>query len=371
MKHKAIILNAGNGTRMGFYTQDKPKCMTPLAPKETILSHQLKALKALPMEEVIITTGKYHHRIIDYVQGVNEEIPLPYAVRFVYTDLHQSTNYIYSLHTLAQDGCDFQDCIVWLLHGDLIFTPTLLLEMSAKIQETARSYVVCNHLLPLPEKDFKAVLHTYPSETSEDSEHSETLEHSETSETSEHSESSETLEHSEFLEHSEHSKSLGHSESSKLCESWELCESSPKTTDKNTDKNFSDTTIAEIGVSTFHNAIACQPLYGLQSEDWLLWQREIAVFCTRGEVNCYGECALNPLLQKETLKLYPFDTTLFCQEIDTPEDLKTVLCAIETLEEFAQFKEREQLDKEKVLAEKEALKQQAVHKLYEEFIFPR
>lgn len=84
-------------------------------------------------------------------------------------------------------------------------------------------------------------------------------------------------------------------------------------------------TISAIGIEYFDNAYACQPVYYMKREDWKAWLNQIKVFCENKDTKCYAEKALNPLLEKREIKLYPHDIkNLLCQEIDTPIDLETV-----------------------------------------------
>lgn len=84
-----------------------------------------------------------------------------------------------------------------------------------------------------------------------------------------------------------------------------------------------DGRITKVGVDFFNSAVAAQPLYKLQKEDWLVWLREIETFCERGETSCYAENAFNQISDRCTI--YPLDVrNALCAEIDTPEDLAVV-----------------------------------------------
>ena len=49
---KARILNSGLGSQTGVLTAEHPKCMTEISSRETILSHQLRQIADVVMEEV-------------------------------------------------------------------------------------------------------------------------------------------------------------------------------------------------------------------------------------------------------------------------------------------------------------------------------
>ena len=62
---RAVILSAGKGSRLYPHTEDKPKCLLPLAGR-TLLEWQLDALYAAGVEEMTIVTG-FHHQLVDDV----------------------------------------------------------------------------------------------------------------------------------------------------------------------------------------------------------------------------------------------------------------------------------------------------------------
>jgi len=53
---KAIILSAGQGSRLGHLTDDKPKCLIEFNGR-TLLDRQLDALTANGVEEIVVVTG--------------------------------------------------------------------------------------------------------------------------------------------------------------------------------------------------------------------------------------------------------------------------------------------------------------------------
>ena len=144
---KALILNSGLGTRMGVLTSEHPKCMTEIFPGETILSRQLKQLTDAGIEEVIITTGYAENVLMNYCRNLDYDL----NIKFVNNPEYKSTNYIYSIY-LAREFLKDDDLI--LLHGDLVFEN----EVIDKVLNASRSVMTVSSTLPLPEKDFKAVI---------------------------------------------------------------------------------------------------------------------------------------------------------------------------------------------------------------------
>ena len=145
---KALILNSGLGSRMGVVTKEHPKCMTDLNDRETILSRQLQLLCDAGITEVVITTGYYHQTLEDYCNSLG--LSLQYT--FVLNPIYDKTNYIYSIYC-AKEVLRDQDIL--LLHGDLVFEESVLRDLLA----FKDSCMKVSSTVPLPEKDFKAVIH--------------------------------------------------------------------------------------------------------------------------------------------------------------------------------------------------------------------
>lgn len=144
---KALILNSGLGQRMGVVTNEHPKCMTEISPKNTILSRQLRMLVSFGVEEVVMTTGYYDKVLVEYCEALH----LPLKFTFVNNPLYDKTNYIYSIYCAKEQ---LKDDDVLLMHGDLVFESQV---MEAVI-DSPMSCMTVSSTLPLPEKDFKAVV---------------------------------------------------------------------------------------------------------------------------------------------------------------------------------------------------------------------
>lgn len=146
-KMKSLILNSGLGHRMGVLTSEHPKCMTEISVGETILSRQLKLLAEAGISSVVMTTGYYDGVLEEYCRSLD----LPLNITFVKNPEYADTNYIYSIY-LARELID--DDII-LMHGDLVFERSVLDDVIA----SKSSCMTVSSTLPLPEKDFKAVIH--------------------------------------------------------------------------------------------------------------------------------------------------------------------------------------------------------------------
>ncbi len=145
---KALILNSGLGHRMGVLTSEHPKCMTEISSRDTILSRQLKLISAAGINEVVMTTGYFDEVLVNYCHSL--DLPLHYT--FVNNPIYDQTNYIYSIYC-AREFLRDEDIV--LLHGDLVFEPSVLEDLLA----CPNSCMKVSSTIPLPEKDFKAVVY--------------------------------------------------------------------------------------------------------------------------------------------------------------------------------------------------------------------
>lgn len=144
---KAVILNSGVGSRMGELTRHAPKCFAPLDDGTCILDRQLRQLLTNNIRDIVITTGPFEGMI---EQRVTRKFPDAH-VTYICNPQYAVTNYIYSLY-LAREVLHGP---LLLLHGDLVFEQSVL----NRVLQSERSVMVCDTLLPLPQKDFKAVVH--------------------------------------------------------------------------------------------------------------------------------------------------------------------------------------------------------------------
>ena len=131
---------------MGVLTSEHPKCMTEISARDTILSHQLRQLKDIGVTDVVMTTGLFDQVLVNYC----ESLDLGLNFTFVKNPVYDRTNYIYSIYC-ARDQLDDD---VLLMHGDLVFEN----EVIDKVIESETSCMTVSSTLPLPAKDFKAVI---------------------------------------------------------------------------------------------------------------------------------------------------------------------------------------------------------------------
>ena len=144
---KALILNSGLGHRMGVLTSEHPKCMTEISSTDTILSRQLRLISQAGIKEVVMTTGYFDSILVNYCHSLH----LPLHFTFINNPLYRETNYIYSIYCAREA---LKDDDILLMHGDLVFEASVLDD----ILRFEHSCMKVSSTLPLPDKDFKAVV---------------------------------------------------------------------------------------------------------------------------------------------------------------------------------------------------------------------
>jgi L-glutamine-phosphate cytidylyltransferase len=116
---KAVILAAGQGTRIRSVHGEHPKCLIEVD-NTTILDHQFKALSMVGINDVAIVVGYEKEQIIAHINARNL---LTQKIHFIDNPAFAITNNIYSLW-LALDWLGGDNFIV--LNADVIFDPEIL-----------------------------------------------------------------------------------------------------------------------------------------------------------------------------------------------------------------------------------------------------
>jgi len=117
---KAVILAAGQGTRIRSVHGEHPKCLIEVD-NATILDHQLDALYKSGITDVTIVVGYEKEQIINHVRG--RKLSRAQRVHFVENPAFAITNNIYSLW-LALNWVRGDSFIV--LNADVIFDADVL-----------------------------------------------------------------------------------------------------------------------------------------------------------------------------------------------------------------------------------------------------
>ena len=117
---KALILAAGQGTRIRSVHGERPKCLI-LVDGRTILDHQLHSLRMAGIHEVGIVVGYQGDQIIQHLRDSHQD--RLQSLSFIDNPFFAATNNIYSLW-LARDwlGTDSFVC----LNADVVYDPCIL-----------------------------------------------------------------------------------------------------------------------------------------------------------------------------------------------------------------------------------------------------
>lgn len=117
---KAVILAAGQGTRIRSVHGERPKCLIEVD-NTTILDHQLEALSRVGITDVAIVVGYEQEQIINHVTSRKPSIAQ--RIRFIENPAFAITNNVYSLW-LALEWAKGESFIV--LNADVIFDADVL-----------------------------------------------------------------------------------------------------------------------------------------------------------------------------------------------------------------------------------------------------
>ena len=110
---KAIILAAGQGSRMGPETQHKPKCMIEYKGR-SLINHTINTMRSCGVNDIIIVNG--------YKKEILESHLCDEKVKFFTNMRFEKTNMV---HTLFCAESDMNDDIL-ISYGDIIFSKNVL-----------------------------------------------------------------------------------------------------------------------------------------------------------------------------------------------------------------------------------------------------
>src|ERR1041385_1410057 len=114
---KAIILSAGQGSRLGHLVDERPKCLIDFNGR-TLLDRQLDTLAANGVHEAAVVTG-FHDELGS--QAIDRRSGGP-AVRTIYNPFYKVADNTGSLY-MARDELA-GDCLVW--NGDTLVSSALM-----------------------------------------------------------------------------------------------------------------------------------------------------------------------------------------------------------------------------------------------------
>jgi choline kinase len=114
---KAIILSAGQGSRLGHLVDDRPKCLIDFNGR-TLLDRQLDALEANGVHEAVVVTG-FHDELVN--QAIAKRIGGP-SVRTIFNPFFKVADNTGSLFMAREELAG--DCLVW--NGDTLVSRELM-----------------------------------------------------------------------------------------------------------------------------------------------------------------------------------------------------------------------------------------------------
>ena len=125
---QAMILAAGNGTRLGRLTKAIPKCMVEVN-GITMIERSLRALDDKNLSRIVIVVGFQGQVLIDFIGTLD----IKTEIVFVENEVYNTTNNIYSLYK-AKDYLLEEDTL--LMESDLIFDPQVISKVLDSSYET-------------------------------------------------------------------------------------------------------------------------------------------------------------------------------------------------------------------------------------------
>ena len=117
---KAIILSAGQGSRLGHMTDDRPKCLIEFNGR-TLLDRQLDALAANGVPEAIVVTG-FHDELVNAAIERRQQAGQGPAVRTLFNPFFKVADNLGSLYMVRAELEG--DCLVW--NGDTLVSEALM-----------------------------------------------------------------------------------------------------------------------------------------------------------------------------------------------------------------------------------------------------
>lgn len=122
---KAIILSAGQGSRLGHLTDDRPKCLIDFNGR-SLLDRQLDTLAANGVDEAVVVTG-FHDELVNAAIAARSGGP---AVRTIYNPFYKVADNTGSLFMAREELTG--DCLVW--NGDTLVSKGLMARVVANQQ---------------------------------------------------------------------------------------------------------------------------------------------------------------------------------------------------------------------------------------------
>jgi choline kinase len=122
---KAIILSAGQGSRLGHLVDERPKCLIDFNGR-SLLDRQLDALEANGVHQAVVVTG-FHDDRVEEALAARSGGP---RVRTIYNPFYKVADNTGSLYMAREELAG--DCLVW--NGDTLVSSALMRRVVANDQ---------------------------------------------------------------------------------------------------------------------------------------------------------------------------------------------------------------------------------------------
>jgi choline kinase len=143
---KAIILSAGQGSRLGHLVDDRPKCLIDFNGR-SLLDRQLDTLDSSGVAEAVVVTG-FHDELVNEAIGRRSAGP---KVRTIFNPFYKVADNTGSLFMAREELAG--DCLVW--NGDTLVSRALMARVVGN--ERAGICVTIDRKLSYDEDDMKVV----------------------------------------------------------------------------------------------------------------------------------------------------------------------------------------------------------------------
>jgi len=120
---KAIILSAGQGSRLLPLTEDTPKCLLPVG-EQSLIGHQLAALRAGGVREAVVVTGFCAGSVERHLSEMRLDAM---AIRCVFNPFFNVADNLASCWMVRHE----MDADFVLLNGDTLFEPEVCARLLA------------------------------------------------------------------------------------------------------------------------------------------------------------------------------------------------------------------------------------------------
>ncbi len=111
---KAIIVAAGQGSRLRPHTNDRPKCLVPYQ-GQPIIEHILSALRINDIDDIILATG-YKKEVLEREIAKRDRLRTCFNPRFAETNM---------VHSLFCAESEMDDDLI-ISYGDIVYRPEII-----------------------------------------------------------------------------------------------------------------------------------------------------------------------------------------------------------------------------------------------------